>query len=69
MAGSRCATSSLYLDGILFNTLGEPMDRFVLPGDIAGIEVYRGMGEMAGEFADPVSIHCGAVVVWTKSGA
>ncbi len=69
MARSRCANSSLYLDGILFNTLGEPMDRFVLPSDIAGIEVYRGMGEMAGEFADPVSIHCGAVVIWTKSGA
>jgi len=69
MAGSRCATSSLYLDGIEFNTLGEPIDHFVLPSDVAGIEVYRGMGEMAAEFADPVSIHCGAVVIWTKSGA
>lgn len=69
MAGSQCSHSTLYLDGFEFQLMGEPIDRFVLPHDIAGIEIYRGMGELAAEFADPRSIRCGAVVIWTRGGA
>jgi hypothetical protein len=34
-------------------------------GDVYGIEVYRGAGEIPGEFA--ATGGCGAVVVWTKN--
>lgn len=68
ISGSQCPQTTFYLDGMKFRSLGEPIDRFVLPTEIAGIEVYTGFGEMAGEFADPTSLRCGTVVIWTKSG-
>jgi hypothetical protein len=34
--------------------------------DIYGIEVYRGAGEVPGEYAGSTAA-CGVIVVWTKS--
>jgi hypothetical protein len=37
------------------------------PGDIEGVEVYRGASEMPAEFGGSTGA-CGAIVIWTKSG-
>ncbi len=36
------------------------------PGDIEGIEVYRGLSELPGIFASPEAQRCGAVAVWLR---
>ena len=65
----RCAGATVYLDGFRLRIFGsESIDDFVVPADVAGIEVYGGMSDLAGEFADPNAIRCGAVAIWTRSG-
>ncbi len=64
---------SLYLDGHRlrwaigsisnFSIIG--VDELAMPSDVAGIEVYTGIGDLPGEFADPNAIQCGAIVIWT----
>lgn len=41
------------------------VDELLKPGDIAGIEIYSGLGDLPGEFADSNAQRCGAVVIWT----
>jgi len=67
--------ASLYLDGVRMpivsgrgnDILISGIDEFLVPGDIAGIEVYTGAGDLPGEFADFNAQRCGAVVIWTGS--
>lgn len=44
--------------------VGEMLER-VNPADIEMIEIYRGPGELPGEFSDG---NCGAIVIWTREG-
>ena len=41
------------------------IDEIARPADVAGIEVYTGLGDLPGEFADPNAQRCGAIVIWT----
>ena len=41
------------------------VDEFVLPVEVAGVEVYQGPAQLPAEFAGS-DARCGAVVVWTK---
>lgn len=64
---------SLYLDGHRLRPgagVGggaRPMgiDEVVRPADVAGIEVYTGLSDLPGEFADANAQRCGAIVIWT----
>lgn len=59
--------ASLYLDGRRVRHVGvaNGVDDFVMPADVAGIEVYTGAGDLPGEFADFNAQRCGAIVIWT----
>jgi len=58
--------ASLYLDGRRMRQIaGQGVDDFAHPGDIAGIEVYTGSGDLPAEFADFNAQKCGAIVLWT----
>lgn len=65
--------ASLYLDGVRMpvvsgwgdDILVSGIDEFLSPGDIAGIEVYTGAGDLPARFADANAQRCGAVVIWT----
>ncbi|MDH3734871.1 MAG: carboxypeptidase-like regulatory domain-containing protein [Gemmatimonadota bacterium] len=57
---------SLYLNGRRVRQVaGQGINDFAKPGDIAGIEVYTGSGDLPGEFADFQAQSCGAIVLWT----
>lgn len=64
---------NIYLDGSLIVRRGRigggavpNINDFVLPIEIAGVEVYLGPSELPAEFAGLES-RCGVVVIWTKS--
>lgn len=73
--GELVVGASLYLDGVRMplvsgrgsDILVSGIDEFLAPGDIAGIEVYTGAGDLPAAFADANSQRCGAVVIWTGS--
>lgn len=54
---------SVYLDG--HNLRGESVDGFVLPIEVAGVEVYKGPASLPAEFTGYNS-RCGVVAIWTK---
>ena len=54
---------SVYLDNIRIDA--PSLDRFVLPIEVAAVEVYRGAASLPAEFGGSDS-RCGVVVVWTK---
>ena len=57
----NCPPAAVFVDG-------RPSDYFgpnTPIGDVYGIEVYRGAGEMPGEFVGTGG--CGAVAIWTKN--
>ena len=57
---------SLYINGRRVRQVaGQGINDFAKPGDIAGIEVYTGLGDLPGEFADFQAQSCGAIVLWT----
>lgn len=61
MARSTGCAAAIWVDGTESPQFGvnTPI------GDVYGIEVYRGSGEMAAEFAGTSG--CGAIVIWTKN--
>jgi len=70
-AGGEC-TPRVYIDGIHQNRGGAAgsaavVDETVRPYDLEGVEVYRGLGEMPGEFYD--DRHCGVILLWTRRDA
>jgi hypothetical protein len=77
MFGGRCVPS-VFIDGAyMFDLPASDLDAFVKPDEVAGIEVYTGLGVpgqfSAGNFglgpgARPKE-PCGAVVVWTRARA
>lgn len=60
---------STYLDGmsLLSRQAGprDTIDELVRPGEIAGVEVYRGPASVPAEFSGSDS-GCGVIVIWTK---
>ncbi len=63
-----CMNANIYLDGVRVIRDGggfsDSIDNFVSPGEVAGIEVYRGPSELPAEFGGAVG-RCGAIVIWT----
>ncbi len=53
----------VFLDGVLMHDGALDLDRIVNVQDIAGMEVYTGLGSVPQQY---VRGNCGAVVVWTK---
>lgn len=57
---------SLYINGRRMRHVGgATIDDWAHPGDLAGIEVYTGSGDLPGEFSDANAQRCGAIVIWT----
>lgn len=54
---------SVYLDNIRIDA--SSLDSFVLPIEVAGVEVYRGAASQPAEFGGTDS-RCGVVAVWTR---
>lgn len=77
-SGDRC-TVVFFVDGMLVSqpSMGSPfrggarqdqaIDDYVQPGDVEGIEVYRGESDTPAEFITRW-VSCGTVVIWTKRG-
>lgn len=69
VGGEYVIGASVYIDGrrmrVATGGAVTGVDDFVMPGDVAGIEVYTGVGDLPGEFADVNAQRCGAVVIWT----
>lgn len=76
--GSSAGRCSLvfFVDGMRMNQPPPPggrggmdfvIDDYVSPGDVEGIEVYRGESETPAEFVT-AAVSCGTVVIWTKRG-
>lgn len=69
--GERCAVV-FFVDGMLLSrwssdASGAAIDDYVHPGEVEGIEIYRGEGDTPAEFVTRW-VHCGTVVVWTRRG-
>jgi hypothetical protein len=62
---------AVYLDGRRVYSLSESsdatIDDFVMPNDVEAIEVYHGPAVLPPNFAFS-DAHCGAIIVWTRSG-
>ena len=54
----------MWIDGarVMTNNANEALD-YVRPSDIEMIEVYRGVGQIPGEFLEDA---CAAIVIWTR---
>lgn len=59
---------SYYVDGIRQRGLDGGIDRYFTPGQVEMIEVYRGISQLPGEFADNHARRCGAIAIWTRRG-
>jgi hypothetical protein len=76
-AGGREGCQALvYIDGVPMNrrpgTLRAVpvtfhLDGLLSPGDVEGIEIYRGVGSVPIEFLTP-DADCGVILVWTRRG-
>ena len=62
MRNARTCRVKIYLDHHL---VGGGIDQFVLPLEVAGVEIYKGAASLPAEFGGADS-QCGVVAVWTK---
>jgi hypothetical protein len=66
--GGECSPA-VFIDGVPQNRGGAAgtaavVDEILRPYDLEGIEVYRGITEMPGEYYDDQ--HCGLILLWTR---
>ncbi|HUF51849.1 MAG TPA: TonB-dependent receptor [Longimicrobiales bacterium] len=55
----------IYVNGVFANRGGPAIvDEMVRPNELEGVEVYRGLSEMPGEYYDET--HCGVILLWTR---
>jgi hypothetical protein len=45
---------------------GSGVDELVAPQDLAGVEIYNGMGGVPSELMTATANPCGTVALWTK---
>jgi hypothetical protein len=66
-----CTNANVFVDGVRVirdnQAMPESLDVFVSPGEVAGLEVYRGAAEIPAEFGGSTG-QCGAIVIWTGRG-
>lgn len=72
-ARGRNCSAQVFIDGMLVNggigqeTGGVPIDNYVSPASLEGVEVYRGSSTVPAEFLNDGS-PCGVIVLWTRRG-
>jgi outer membrane cobalamin receptor len=67
--------AQIYIDGFLMNpasdrngeVMGMTLDEAVMPNDIEGIEIYRGLASVPAEFLS-TEARCAVIAVWTRRG-
>jgi hypothetical protein len=65
--GGPCQVQ-IYLDGMLVTRGGAgpiSVDALVVPENVEGVEVYRGLSTVPPEFLNP-NAHCGVVALWSR---
>jgi hypothetical protein len=66
---NECSGAQIYVDEFLINPGGAfAIDEVLLPPDVEGIEVYRGLSTVPAEFLSPLA-SCGVIVIWTRRAA
>ena len=69
--GTASCPARFFIDGMSVALMGMSIDELVNPTDVEGIEIYKGMSSVPGEFSGK-SINddsrCGVVAIWTKTG-
>jgi hypothetical protein len=71
---NRDCPAQIYIDGFLLNprhrsgeVIGMALDDAVLPQDVEGIEIYRGLATVPAEFLNE-DAKCAVIAVWTRRG-
>ena len=58
-----------YMNGTAFPIPSDlPINSYVSPDEVVGVEVYAGSSEIPAQFNSSKSSRCGVVVIWTRSG-
>lgn len=58
----------VFVDGTLASRSGAiPIDELARPGDLEGVEIYRGVGSVPAIFLTP-DARCGVIALWTRRG-
>ncbi len=66
--GSGCQVA-FFVNGTAFPIpVDLPINEFISPEEVFGIEVYSGSSEVPAQFNSSVKGRCGVVVVWTRVG-
>lgn len=72
--GLRDCPVQIWVDGFLLNPrspsgeiVGMTLDEAVAPGNVEGIEIYRGVAGVPAEFMNQ-DARCGVIAVWTRRG-
>jgi hypothetical protein len=66
--GSGCQVL-FYMNGTAFPMPADfPINNYVSPEDVVGVEVYSGSSEIPAEFNSSKNSRCGVVVIWTRVG-
>jgi hypothetical protein len=70
VTGARACPVLYYINGSPFPVTGDiPIDHYVDPDEIAGLEVYQGMSQIPSEFSSSShNARCGVILIWTLSG-
>lgn len=70
IAAGRGCPVQIFLDGVLMTrvpSVDVAIDDLVAPGDLEGVEIYRGLATVPAEFLNP-NARCGVVALWTRRG-
>lgn len=72
--GIRECPAQIWVDGFLLNPrspsgefVGMTLDEAVMPANVEGIEIYRGLATVPAEFLNQ-DARCGVIAVWTRRG-
>jgi hypothetical protein len=58
---------ALFVNGMQVSArTGSGVDELVAPQDLAGVEIYNGMGGVPSELMTATANPCGTVALWTK---
>ena len=66
--GSNCQVL-FYMNGTAFPLPNDtPINQYVSPDEVVGVEVYSGSSEVPAEFNSSKQARCGVIVIWTRIG-
>ena len=65
--GARACPVLYYMNGTPFPVTGDvPINTYIVPEDVAAIEIYNGMSQIPPEFSSSLhNARCGVIVIWT----